>query len=355
MHVFNIQHGQRDRDTGLSATQVTQTLSEEALPLVSIIVPVFNAAAFLAESIESILAQDYPRVEVIAVDDGSTDTSAAILQSFGDRIRVLRQRNCGPAAARNLGLTVAAGSLIAFHDADDVWLPGKLWAQVNCLVERQDIGLVFGQFAYWRSDSNGAYPDPRWFVSHPETWEIRDRLSGWIYSDEIRDSQIAMITPLIRRSVMSSVGDFDETLASGSDYDYWLRTTYTTQCHKLDQCLALYRLHGDSVTRRIRPTNFGYEIVKRALERNGLVGPGGRSIPREIFDRRLSALALDFAELHLVRGSWRVALSNIGLYFSHTGVTPGSFWRCLSRSVRALAKRARQPIRNRSGESVGEA
>ena len=286
-----------------------------------------------------------PVLEIVAVDDGSTDASLRILQSFGTRVRLLTQDNRGPAAARNLGLKAAAGSMIAFHDADDVWLPDKLSTQVDYLAKHPDIGLVFGQFAFWQPGPDGTYPRPDWFADHPETWEIKDQLSGWIYTDELRDCQIAMITPLVRRSVISSVGDFDETLTSGSDYDYWLRVTYTTQCHKLDRCLALYRLHGNSVTTRVRATNFAYQVVKRALTRHGLVGPDGRGIPMQLLDRRLSTIALDFAELHLARGSFRVALENIGRYFSHAGFAPRSIANCSLRAVRALAKRIKDRLR----------
>lgn len=347
MYPFSQFRSAEDREFVSLVSVDTQKPADEALPLVSVIIPVFNAAPFLAESVSSVLGQDYPNLEVIAVDDGSTDASLEILQGFGRRVRVLRRSNGGPAAARNVALKAAEGSMIAFHDADDIWLPGKLRAQVDFLTRHPDIGLVFGQFAFWRPGPDGTFPDPNWFAEHPETWEIKDQLSGWIYTDELRDCQIAMITPLVRRSVITSVGIFDETLASGSDYDYWLRVTYTTRCHKLDQCLALYRLHGNSVTTRVRATNFAYQIVKRALVRRGLVGPDGRRIPMQVLDRRLSAIALDFAELHLVRGSIRIGLHNIGLYFRHAGFAPRSVLNCSMRSVRALAKRARDRFWNR--------
>ena len=102
-------------------------------PLVSIIMPAHNREAYIGEAVESALSQDYENVELIVVDDGSTDRTYEILSDFGERIRLFRQHNAGPGAARNRGLDHAGGEFIAFLDSDDVWAPGKLRAQVSHL------------------------------------------------------------------------------------------------------------------------------------------------------------------------------------------------------------------------------
>jgi glycosyltransferase involved in cell wall biosynthesis len=110
-------------------------------PLISCIVPVYNGATYLAEAIDSIFAQSYTPVEVLVVDDGSTDATPEVIAGYGDRIRSLRQENAGPAAARNRGLAAARGELIAFLDADDLWHPDKLRRQLDRLRTRSEVGI----------------------------------------------------------------------------------------------------------------------------------------------------------------------------------------------------------------------
>ena len=100
-------------------------------PKVSVIIPAYNAAPYLAETLASVFAQSYPDYEIIVVDDGSTDDTLAVLEQFADRITLIRKPNGGPASARNAGLRQARGELLAFLDGDDLWLPDKLAAQVE--------------------------------------------------------------------------------------------------------------------------------------------------------------------------------------------------------------------------------
>jgi glycosyltransferase involved in cell wall biosynthesis len=109
--------------------------------LISCIVPVFNGERYLGEAIDSILAQTYRPVEIIVVDDGSTDGTAAVAARYGDRIRYVRQNNGGAPTARNLGLSVAMGEFVAFLDSDDLWHPEKLQRQMACFEARADLDL----------------------------------------------------------------------------------------------------------------------------------------------------------------------------------------------------------------------
>ena len=103
----------------------------ENAPLVSVIIPTYNRAEIIEEAVDSVLAQDYKDFELIVVDDGSTDNTSEVLATYGDDIRVLYQENKGVSAARNRGISEAAGKLIAFLDSDDLWMPQKLTTQVE--------------------------------------------------------------------------------------------------------------------------------------------------------------------------------------------------------------------------------
>ena len=116
------------------------------VPLVSVIVTCFNQACFLTEAIESVLAQSYPRTEILVVDDGSTDATAAVAARYP--VRCLRQPNAGLAAARNTGIAATAGPMLVFLDADDRLLSGALEAGVRCHREHPGCGLVYGSYVY---------------------------------------------------------------------------------------------------------------------------------------------------------------------------------------------------------------
>jgi glycosyltransferase involved in cell wall biosynthesis len=118
--------------------------------LISCIVPVYNSERYLGETLDSILAQTYRPLEIIVVDDGSTDGTAAVAAGYGHRVRYVRQANAGEAAARNRGLNVAEGEFVAFDDADDLWHPEKLERQVARLEHRPEIDLSFTSFEnFW--------------------------------------------------------------------------------------------------------------------------------------------------------------------------------------------------------------
>src|SRR5258706_11646315 len=112
------------------------------MPRVSVIIPNYNYAHYLTQSLDSVLAQTYPEVEIIVVDDGSTDDSETILRSYGDRIRWIKQKNQGVSAARNLGVHETQGELVAFLDPDDLWLPAKLEWQVRRFLDDAELALV---------------------------------------------------------------------------------------------------------------------------------------------------------------------------------------------------------------------
>jgi len=324
----------------LQRVHCKETTVALVLPPVSVIIPVFNAAPYLRESIESVLAQDYPEMELILVDDGSTDGSLEIMRSYGDRIHLIHQDRAGPGAARNRGIRAAHGDYLAFHDADDVWMPGKLDAQVRFMLERPEFHIVFGQFAFWNPDEHKQYPDPALFLDRPETWEVKEPLSGSIYVDELMDSCIAMITPVVRREVFETIGGFDESLLGGSDYDFWLRATHRFLAHKMPQCFAAYRLHTKGVTGTPKATNFPFVVLKRAVDTFGLTGPDGRSANAQAVSQRLADTWLTFAWVHVDSGSRRIALHALA---QHLKCAPNRLRACMRCSM-CLARMVRRSL-----------
>ncbi len=187
-----------------------------AKPLVTAIIPTYNRASVLHSSIESVLGQTYKGIEVIVIDDGSTDETASVLDRFGARIHVLRQRNGGPAAARNLGIRSAKGELVGFLDSDDLWLPKKVERQV-ALLEKLDSTV---SCCVCNAEMH--------FADRPVTTSFRNaRLNPsnkeglWLNPAQTLVDHFLLFnqTVLVRRRLLREVGGFDEGLRYLEDYD----------------------------------------------------------------------------------------------------------------------------------------
>jgi glycosyltransferase involved in cell wall biosynthesis len=207
------------------ATGAASTASE---PLVSVVIPAFNAERTLGPAVESALGQTYSNVEIIVVDDGSTDGTPAVLNRYADRIRIVRQKNQGEGAARNSGIERAQGSLIAFLDADDLWDAEKLSVQVAVLNSSPEIGLVF---ALMRTIDGAGNPLPGTIPSQlPSGLTLRPlpnlsacyELEGPLLSELLKGCFLNTLTPVIRKEALSRVGGFDR-LPRGTDRDMWYR------------------------------------------------------------------------------------------------------------------------------------
>lgn len=182
-------------------------------PRVSVIVPVYNRPVYVRQAVDSALAQECPGgFEVIVVDDGSTDDTPQVLASYGDRIRVVRQRNGGAAAARNAGIGAAQGEYFALLDSDDVWMPGKLAAQVALLDAHPDAGFAHSDVEEF---FEGA-PGKRW-TRRPEI------VGGDVLKFLLRRNVIHTMSVMIRRRAIEEVGDFDPRYPPCEDWDLWLR------------------------------------------------------------------------------------------------------------------------------------
>lgn len=198
--------------------RVSRIEQNQSFPLVSVILPVYNGADFLERTLESIRKQTYPAscIEVMLVDDGSEDDSLQIARNYADKLHNLKicsQPNKGVSSARNLGIALSEGELIAFLDADDYWLPDKLAAQVAVFQQDQSLGLVHCGCSF--VDENGRTMT---------NWSRRSRTDeGDILLEFICDFFLITSSVIVPRTVLDDVGCFDETLKVGEDNELFLR------------------------------------------------------------------------------------------------------------------------------------
>jgi glycosyltransferase involved in cell wall biosynthesis len=219
-------------------------------PLVSVIIPSFNHAQFLRECVDSVLDQDYPRIEVIVVDDGSMDGSLQLLQSYGDRIKLLRQEGGRQARARNLGLTVASGELIAFLDSDDRYLPGRITAAVDVFENDSAAGVVWAD--YCTIDAQGrSIAKQHW---HPLGSDFRRTL--------IAGNPICNATVTVRRQLLDEIGGFDERAPRVCDGAAWYQIA--ARGHRfvhIDLLVLEYRIHGHNDSARFAPMTHDRDLA----------------------------------------------------------------------------------------------
>ena len=278
--------------------------------LVSIIIPAYNCDAYVAEAIESVLAQDYPEKQIIVVNDGSSDNTLEVLRSFGDSIHVIDQVNAGPPKARNSGLKAVGGEFVAFLDADDVWLPGKLSAQVAHLQAHPDVGTVFTNWHVWSVDPDGEFRIPTATCPPKAGVQLIEQRSGWMYTRLLLECHLLTTTVMMRSMLIRQIGAFDINLYNGDDYDYWLRASRVAKIDKLDCTGAFYRVVPGSVSRKARPVNDEKIVIEQALRRWGRRGPDHQELDESTMRRHLEDLTTQFAYSHLVLGDPRIALNN---------------------------------------------
>ncbi len=223
--------------------------------LVSIVMPVYNGGDFIAEGIASILAQPYRPLEVIVVDDGSTDDSAMIAEQFGDLVRCYRQPNAGTPAARNRGLGLARGEVIGFLDADDLFAPNKLAQQLPRLVANPGVDVVIGGNQYWILNGGaGSAPDFTPMESDHLTLQLG--------------------CTLFRRTVFERIGTFDETMRYCDDWDWFMRAREQGVGLLIHRDTVLHqRVHVGNITRQ-RDVSSHYQLLmfKRSLDRRRAQG-----------------------------------------------------------------------------------
>jgi glycosyltransferase involved in cell wall biosynthesis len=210
-------------------------------PTVAAIVPAYNAAALLPRSIESILSQTVPVTEVIVVDDGSTDETRQVAESFGPPVKCISQPNAGLAGARNSGIRAATSEWIALLDADDRWLPNKIEQQLNAAARHPECVLLY-------SDATVVLPDGS-IAGHFLT--DKGPISGWVFDRLLASCFMLPSTVMVRRKVLLDAGLFNESFRRVEDYELWLRLAREHQFYMVPDSLTLYERQPDSLSRNV--------------------------------------------------------------------------------------------------------
>lgn len=225
-------------------------------PLVSVIVPAFNAATTIATCIRSIIAQTYGPIEIVVVDDGSTDATADVARSFGGTVRCVVQENAGDAAARNTGIAASTGTYVAFLDADDLWLPGKLAAQVAVMERDRSIGAT---------QCGAVHVDA---ALHP--LEVRRCRPGRMTTMDVlrfRDLHALSSSLVVRRGCLERIGPIDLSVRGKDEWDLAIRLARHCGLWSVADALVLFRIHRSSTSRRVayvvRQIAPGLEILRR--------------------------------------------------------------------------------------------
>ena len=211
------------------------------MPRVSVMIPTFNCARFLGLAIDSVLAQTYHDYEIVVVDDGSTDNTRECIAKYGVKVRYFHQTNQGLSAARNLALDYATGEFIAYVDADDLWFPGKLEAQVTFLDSHPECGLVHTEVSV--IDEQGKVLHARF---NQETG--RSVPQGKCLNDLLQNCHIQVPSVMERRNWLDKAGRFDLRLVAAQDYLHWIMLALAgAEVGYIDQALALYRWRQSSL------------------------------------------------------------------------------------------------------------
>jgi glycosyltransferase involved in cell wall biosynthesis len=284
-------------------------------PLVSVVMPSFQNAAYVATAIDSVLAQDVDGLELIVVDS-SHDETPEILAGYGDRVRVLRTEPRGISAARNAGLALAQGTFVAFIDADDEWLHGKLQRQLAVLARDDRLGLVCTDVLF--RDRHGIRPGRAFADATPR--------AGMIYTTIFSASFIGTLTVVARRDCLVDLGGFDESISAAEDHDLWLRLSRRWPIDFVDEPLAVYRYSDGQASADRERTLWGVRSrpdsgLIRVQERAYRSSPELQSLDGAVLDRCFFDLYLELAGLRVRSGRPAQAREALARYRSLRGIT----------------------------------
>jgi glycosyltransferase involved in cell wall biosynthesis len=240
---------------------------------VSVVIPAYNAGAFIEDAIGSVLMQDWPADEIIIVNDGSRDQNYDSLKALASNIRVINQPNRGVSAARNVGFNAANGTYVAILDADDVWLPGKLRAQMEYLTQSPQTDAVFCLGRVWKPAAGGTtWAKPTDLNPIPQE---RIEIMQLHYRDWLYGLPVANPTMVVKKQVWKAMGGYDENKRFAEDTDFNLRLSRTYRVDLIRLVGMLYRKHTQNATTRLQDRNYWAEAVSSAIATFGYIDDSG--------------------------------------------------------------------------------
>ncbi len=313
------------------------------MPSVSVVIPTYNYGQFVSDAIDSVLKQTRLPDEIIVVDDGSTDGTPEVLRRYGKSIRVVRKENAGLPAARNSGIEVATGDLVAFLDADDRWLPQKLACQLERFQSEPDLGLI--HCGVEEIDAAGTC--------------LRQRLEGqegWVADEFILFQRPVVLgggsASIIPRRILRECGGFDNSMRHSEDWDLYYRVACRWKLGFIPKVLIQYRLHSFNMHRNIDKMAQGmtYAYAKAFAGADSRL----RNLRRRCFGNLHAVLAGSFFSTGQYAKSARHAVTSLVLNPRNISRFLGYPLRCFSRSMSGRSKDARQSVPTFSACTNGE-
>ena len=213
--------------------------AEQSIPLISVVIPAYNAESYIQSTLDSVFNQTYQNIEVIVVDDGSNDSTQSILNAYPHNVVVIKTENKGVSHARNTGIDAAKGGWIAFVDSDDIWLPTKLEEQI----------ISIGECQWSHCDSVYIGENQSGDVKRSDYSHIP---RGNVFEELIVENFITTSSVLIKKSLLNQYGKFDETLACLEDWKLWIDIAHENPIAYCDKSLLEYRVYSGSTSRKAR-------------------------------------------------------------------------------------------------------
>ncbi|MGH8318302.1 MAG: glycosyltransferase family 2 protein [Steroidobacteraceae bacterium] len=281
-------------------------------PLVSVIIPAYDAAAYIQETLRSVFSQTYDNYEVIVVNDGSNDTAElhCVLTPYLDRIVYVQQRNAGPSAARNTGIRHARGDYLAFLDSDDRWLPDSLASQVAFAFSNEPpYDLVYGDMllvADPLANPHGKGREIRYFDKCPSVGEVN------FASLLMEQCQVPTSGSMLRRELAIRAGLFDEELRRAEDYGLWLRVAHQGASMAFHRnVVGVYRVRDTSLSSDNIAMLESAATVLKKLDRLPSLSPSDRSVLNQKLQDLSTLVELERGKVALLKGNYRDAICSL--------------------------------------------
>ena len=275
------------------------------MPRVSVIIPAFNAEPFIRDTLDSVLAQTYPNLETVVSDDGSTDGTAAVVGTYGDRVKYVRGANSGGVSTpRNAGVRAASGSLLAFIDSDDIMGPGRIATEVRCFARHPNVGLVFsdyGEFGDDKLQEHGHFdscPMLRELIAAAPVANDAVVLSPSTATELLLTENFGSSSPMVRRRVFDQVGGYDPHAKSSEDFEFQFRAASVSSVGIVPRIQWHKRQHPQNMSANVeRVLNWKIAVRNQILQQETVARR------RRKLKRRIAAWHADLAYFYTGRNN----------------------------------------------------